>query len=358
MRKYLFRKKTNGRRWRKIVIVLAAMLLLAGVGVALGVRHVYTNNLRAVDTAAPKDVVIAIPSGSSLDEIALILKNGKVIRADWAFKQYVRSKELGDEMKAGTYRLSTKQDVPAIVDDLVKGRVAVDLFTILPGQRLDQIRKAFLDGGFAAEAVDKALDPANYPGHPALVDKPASASLEGYLYPDSFQKTAETPPETIIAASLEEMNSYLTAEVRTAYAAKGLSTFQAITMASIVEREVSNGDDRPKVAQVFLRRLSIGMMLGSDVTACYGAIVSGVMKNGDNCNNFVLHDSAYNTRVRTGLPPGPISNVTKSSLQAVANPATTDFLYFVAGDDGVTYFSKTIQEHEALTAQHCKKLCQ
>jgi len=91
-------------------------------------------------------------------------------------------------------------------------------------------------------------------------------------------------------------------------------------------------------------------MLGSDVTAFYGAFIDGEEPS-------VFHDSPYNTRLYEGFPPGPISNVSEVSLQAVANPSKTDYLYFVAGDDGKTYFSRTNEEHEALTEQHCKTLC-
>jgi len=350
--------KPRSRRWRKILLGLFVFLVIAIGGVLFTVHRIYTQNLLPVNTASTEEVIVAIPSGASLEEITDALKSKDLIRADWAFKQYVRTHELGDKLQAGTYRLKKSQDVASIVNNLIGGKVAVDLFTILPGQRLDQIRAAFIDGGFSADAVDKALNPSNYEGMAALVDKPASATLEGYLYPDSFQKTADTLPETIIRAALQEMGEYLTAELRAAYAAKGLTAYQAITLASVVEREVNTQEDRATAAQVFFKRMSIGMMLGSDVTACYGAVAAGVMKTGDNCNNYVGYDSPYNTRIRTGLPPGPISNVTKSGLQAVANPTTTDYLYFVAGDDGVTYFSKTNAEHEALTAQHCKKLCQ
>jgi UPF0755 protein len=146
------------------------------------------------------------------------------------------------------------------------------------------------------------------------------------------------------------MAKYLTPSVRSAFAAQGLSAYQGIILASIVEKEVSKPSDRAQVAQVFLSRLKQDMMLGSDVTAYYGAIVAGKEPS-------VTYDSAYNTRIHKGLPAGPISNVSENSLQAIASPAGTDWLYFVAGDDGNTYFSKTLEEHEALTQQHCHALC-
>lgn len=358
MKRYKLYKRTAKKRWRKVLLSSGFVLLVVLAGGFFVVRRSYINSLKPINAVSNVEHVVAISRGASLDEIATTLKKNNVIRADWAFKQYVLSRRLGDKLQAGTYRFTTSQSVQSIVDDMTAGKVAADLFTILPGQRLGQIRQAFIDAGFAATAVDEALKPDKYQEMPALAEKPSGANLEGYLYPDSYQKTADTLPETIVRAAIDEMGDALTPELKQKFAAKGLTTYQAITLASIVEREVNTQEDRAKAAQVFLKRLSIGMKLGSDVTACYGALLQGVMKPGDNCNNFVLYDSVYNTRIRTGLPPGPISNVSSSGLTAVANPTATDYLYFVAGDDGITYFSKTNEEHEALVQQHCKKLCQ
>ncbi len=273
-----------------------------------------------------------------------------MIRETWAFEWYVRNNNLRDKLQAGSYYLRPSQSVAEITNVLTQGKVATDLVTILPGQRLDQIRQSLIRSGFDSSKVDMALDPDTYKDHPALVDKPAGASLEGYLYPESFQKNTDTSAEIIVKASLDQMQNRLTPEIRAGFVRQGLTVHQGVILASIVEQEVNNLDDKPKVAQVFLLRLKQNIQLGSDVTAFYGAIVDGEKPS-------VLYDSPYNTRKYGGYPPGPISNVTGASLAAVANPATTDFLYFVAGDDGVTYFSHTLQEHEALTAQHCKKLC-
>ena len=237
-----------------------------------------------------------------------------------------------------------------IVNTITGGKVATDLFTILPAQRLDQIQAAFVKAGFTDAIVNAAFNADQYSTHPALTDKPKGSSLEGYLYPESFQRTADTTPETIIKASLDEMAKALSPDVRAGIAKQGLTVHQGVILASIVEKEANSSADRTKVAQVFLKRIKINMMLGSDVTAYYGADISGLVHS-------VLTDTAYNTRIHSGLPPSPIGNVSVSSLKAVAAPASTDFLYFVAGDDGTIYFSNTIKEHEALTAQYCKKLC-
>lgn len=330
-----------------IVIFVAGLVLATGV-----VRYIYNQNLKAVSPGGnAKTSYITIESGSSAKQIAKQLKKAGLIRSTWAFEWYVNSKEARNVLQAGSYNLSTRQDIPQIVSQLTHGLIVTDLVTILPAQRLDQVKQIFERHGYSKAEVEQALDPKQYAGHPALVDKPEGASLEGYLYPDSFQKTSNTDLGLIVRQSLDEMNKYLTPSIRAAFTAQGLNTYQGITVASIVEQEVSNPTDRAQAAQVFLKRLRTGISLGADPTALYGAIVAGQKPS-------FTYDSPYNTHFHVGLPPTPISNVSESSLKAVAQPAPTDWLYFVAGDDGKTYFSRTQQEHEALTEQYCHRLCQ
>ncbi len=340
---------TSIRRWpRRVVYTAATLLLLLGLAV-FTVRQTFTNNLRPVSQSSEAKVVV-IDSGASVPSIAGQLEEKGVIRKAWAFEWYVRNARAGGKLQAGTYKLKPSQSVQQIVADMVKGKVAVDLITILPGQRLEELRQAFIQAKFDPAAVDLALNPALYSDSPALADKPPEASLEGFLYPESYQKNASTSPEVIVRQSLKEMEARLTPAVRSAFAAQGLTVYQGVTLASIVEREVSNSEDRAKAAQVFLKRLKIQMPLASDATAPYGAILAGREPS-------LTYESPYNTYKNKGLPPGPISNVTESSIRAVAYPAQTDWLYFVSGDDGRTHFSKTIEEHEALTKQYCHRLC-
>lgn len=334
---------------KKILIGFSVLVIGVVIIASLVVRRTYVENLRPVSSAQRAEN-IEIPSGSSIKAIAIILKEKGVIREAWAFEWYIRNNDLRDKVQAGTYSLRPNQTVQEIVDVLTQGKVAKDDVTIVPAQRLDQIRKTLINNGFSEEAVDAALKPELYKNHPALVDKPDGMNLEGYLYPETFQKTATTTPEDIIMKSLDEMQKQLTPEIRNGIVRQGLTVHEGIIIASIVEQEVGNGDDRPIVAQVFLKRIKLNMQLGSDVTAFYGALLAGQEPT-------VFFDSPYNTRKYDGLPPGPISNVSRSSLEAVAKPATTDYLFFVAGDDGKTYFSNTVEEHEALTKQHCIKLC-
>lgn len=326
--------------------VALAVLLVLG---AIIIRKTYSDNLRPVSSDNKSHVVTVAP-GSTTGVIADDLKSKGAIRSDWAFEWYVRNNQLRDELKAGTYIVYESQSVEEIVNTIVEGKTATDLVTILPGKRLAQIRDSLIEDGFASEEVDKALDPANYASHPALTDKPKDASLEGYLYPESFQKSSETTASQIVKLSLNEMQARLTPDIRQSISKQGLTLHQAIILASIVHQEVSNPADRAQASQVFLKRYRADIPLGSDPTAFYGAIRDGKEPS-------VLYDSAYNTRIRKGLPPGPIGNITEQSLSAIAFPAQTDWLYFVSGDDGKTYFSKTLEEHEELTKKHCTKLC-
>jgi len=328
-----------------IVTTIVALVLVA----AVAVRTIYDKALQPVDDSQ-NIVLVEIPSGSSVQEISSTLKEKGLIRESWAFEWYVRNSTLKDDLKAGTYALRPAQDVPEIVEVLARGAVATDLVTIVPGARIDQVRAALINSGFKPDEVDVALDPAQYAGHPALVDKPTEASLEGYLYPESFQKTAQTSPQNVVRASLDEMSKRLTPQWRAAVAAQGLSVHQAIIVASIVEQEVANPADRPVVAQVFLKRLRDGMPLQSDVTVLYGAIKDGKKPS-------LQYDSPYNTFTNNGLPIGPISNVSEAAMAAVASPADTQYVFFVAGDDGKTYFAFTAEEHQTNVDKYCKTLC-
>jgi UPF0755 protein len=309
----------------------------------------YKVNLRPVSAhATAQEVVVA--TGSTPRSIANLLHDRKLIRNAWTFEAYVRHAGVGEDLQAGTYSLSASQSVQDIVAQLTHGKVSTQLVTILPGQRLDQIRQSLINDGYDKADVDAALQPSQYEGNAALVDKPVGNSLEGYLYPDSFQRTGNTKVSTIIQESIAEMQSHLTPDIRAAFAREGLSTYQGIILASIVEQEVNTPGDRAQAAQVFLKRLSIGMPLGSDITAMYGSRLAGQ-------GTSLSYDTPYNTLIHTGLPPAPVSNVDDSALQAVAHPAATDWLFFVTGDDGTTHFSHTLQEHQALTQQYCHKLC-
>lgn len=348
--KYRIHKTTKRLKWPKLLLTTLAALLAVVVVIAGVLWYSYQNGLKPVGGSS-QAVSITVSAGATPKTIASELKKSHLIRSTWVFEYYARSRHASQYLQAGTYEFSASQSVQAIVAQLTHGKIATSLITILPGQRLDQIRQSLINQGFSADSVDSALEPTQYENNAMFAGKPVGSNLEGYLYPDSFQRTTDTSAKDIVEQSLTEFQKHLTSDIIAGFSAHGLTTYQGIIIASIVEQEAVKQSDRSQAAQVFLKRIQQNMPLGSDVTAFYGSILAGAGKS-------VTYDTPYNTRIHTGLPPTPISNVSDSSLTAVAHPSNTDWLYFVAGDDGTVYFSKTQAEHEALTAKYCKILCQ
>lgn len=342
---YRQRRKIPGRVWR----VLAGLVVVLVLGVIF-VRHLYTSDLQPVSTS-PKTQIFTVQSGSSVKEIADDLGKAHLIKSAWAFQLYIHSKVLNSNLQAGTYALSPSQNVSSIVTTMTKGKVATRLVTILPGRRIDQVRADMINSGFTPASVDSALAPAQYSDMPVMAFKPANInSLEGLLWPDSFQKDPTTDPSIIVRESLVEMGQHLTPSVQAAFAGEGLTTYQGVVLASMVIQEVNKPSDQPQVAQVFLSRLKSGSTLGSDVTARYGSIEAGQSPS-------LTYDSPYNTLIHKGLPPSPISTISANSLNAATHPASTNWLYFVTGDNGNTYFSTNLQDHQSQAQQYCHKLC-
>lgn len=334
---------------RRIWLLLVAVILVV-IGGVIAARAVYNKGLGPVSSSQQVQI-FTVKQGSTVKQIAGDLEENKLIKSAWAMELYVHSKELTEKLQAGTYALSPDQGTSQIVTTMTKGTVTTRLVTILPGKRIDQIRASLINDGFSPDDVDAALEPGQYTDLPVLSFKPAEVNtLEGLLWPDSFQKDPTTSPDVIIRQSLQAMGEHMTSDVQAAFASQGLTTYQGITLTSIIIQEVNKPNDQTQAAQVFLSRLKAGSVLGSDVTARYGAIAAGKTPS-------LTYDSPYNTLQRKGLPPTPISTISENALQAATHPANTEWLYFVAGDNGVTHFSKTFAEHEALAEKYCHKLC-
>lgn len=343
--------RTKPRRTgRKLITGLMVLIGLALMAL-FGAYKLYSANLGPKTPGSTEYQEITIDQGATLQSIAAQLKSENIIKSDWAFKRYAQASGAGRYLQAGTYSLGPGQSVQDIVSFLTNGKVATKLVVVLPGQRLDQIKRSLIQQGFSEAEVTAALEPTQYESSAALAEKPKGNSLEGYLYPDSFQKTNGTTAKSIVESSIAQMQKRLTPEIKAGLKQQGLSVYQGIILASIVEKEVVHQSDRKQAAQVFITRIKKNMPFGSDVTAFYGSELAGHGQD-------VTYDTPYNTRIHSGFPPTPISNVSTSSLEAVAYPANTDWIFFVAGDDGVTHFSRTIEEHEALTKKYCIKLCQ
>lgn len=334
--------------WKKILpITFGVIVLIILVGL-LSLRQWYEHNLKPVSNTYSEQITV-VESGSTTAAIADQLDEENLIRSATAFDWYVNNYDTDKYLQAGTYKLSPSFSSQEIAEIILDGKVETNLVRISPGRRLDQVAVSLVDQGFSAEEVHQALY-RSYT-HQLFQDKPPGTSLEGYVFPETYQTTNASTASSVVEHSFDVFYDQLTSEIMNGISAQGLNLYEAITLASIVQKEVSDPDTQRQVAQVFLKRLNEGTVLGSDVTFLYAAELDGKQPTVD-------YDSPYNTRVHAGLPPGPISNFNISALEAVASPAEGDYLFFVAGDDGTTYFAYTLAEHEANAAKYCIELCQ
>ena len=339
------------RRRRNIILVTITTLAVLVLVAVVSALAWYTWALKAPSTDGAQ-VRFVVARGETATTIAKDLQEHGLIRSQSAFNIYTHMTKTRGKLQAGGYVLSPKQDVATIVEHMVSGKTDEFNVTISPGLTLDELRVQFRANGFSDDEITKAFS-APY-NHPLLADKPASASLEGYIYPETYRVSADQTLEMLLERSFDELYDTLNEKGYVQeFSKRGLSVYQALTLASIVQKEVMNPIDQKQVAQVFYQRLNDGMQLGSDVTYMYAAEQMGV-------EGTPGLESPYNTRKYTGLPPGPIANMNPSALDAVAFPAAGDYLYFVAGDgadEGKTFFARTEQEHEANIAAHCHVLC-
>jgi len=340
-------KKPRSRKkwlWWLLGGLLALLVLAAGAAVMW-----YQTALQPVAAGEIEKISIQIVEGSSPNDIGQLLQDEGVIRSGLAFEIYVRLHGVRGQLQAGTYQLAASASTPEIVDHLTSGKVDSLTVTFLPGATLAQNKQVLFTAGFSETEVDEAF--AKTYESPLFADKPEGSDLEGYIYGETYTFGTDATVEEILERTFAEYWQAIEQnDIVAGFQVQGLNLFEGITLASIVQREDGNPTNQTNVARVFLNRLAIDMPLGSDVTYYYGAEKLGVEPSSD-------LDSPYNTRIYGGLPPGPISSPGLSALQAVAQPAEHDYLYFISGDDDVLYMAMTNEEHEMNVAQHCAVKC-
>ena len=345
---------------KKIIFRIFAVLIAIGAGITIGFFAWFTGQLSPLDKDSDQLIVVKIETGQSPAQIADDLKNASVIKSSAAFNIYVRFTGKNSQLQAGIYRLSPTESTQQIVEHLIKGNVDQFSITFYPGATLvdnytkDESKKydvttvlerAGYSSGEIASALSKTYD------SPLFEDKPAGADLEGYIYGETYKFNVGASVEDILQATFDEFYKDVEANnLIEAFDSHGLTLYEGITLASIVQREANSVDSQKQVAQVFYSRISSGMALGSDVTYQYICDKMGVERS-------VAYDSPYNTRRYMGLTPGPIAVPGLSALLAVAEPADGDYLYFLAGDDKVIYFAHTEAEHEQNIVDHCQVGC-
>jgi len=347
---------------RKTILWICGLVLAIIIGIIASAIIWYNVQLSAVGSDAGLLEKITIPSGSTSSQIGKQLEQMSVIRSATIFDIYLRLSGKNNNLKAGTYRLSPSESIPQIVDHLLKGSTDQITLTFFPGATLVDntsntkkyekkydVTTVLKNAGYSTKEITAALN-AQYDS-PLFAGKPADAGLEGYIYGETYNFSTGATVQDILKRTFDEFYKVVQDNnLVAAFKKHGLTLYKGITLASIVQREASKPADQQQVAQVFYSRLDIGMTLGSDVTYQYIADKTGVARD-PNLN------SPYNTRRFTGLPPGPIAVPGLTALQAVAKPASGDYLFFLSGDDGAMYYARTEAEHNTNILSHCQVNC-
>jgi UPF0755 protein len=352
---------------RRALIVFAISTALGMAALAVAVRVAWHYGDRSGGTAQGK-VEIEIPNGAGAGEVADRLAKAGLIGNPAIFRLYAGQRGVAGRFKAGRYEIAAPATPRQILETLVKGAADELVTVVIPeGKNLVDVAEILDAAGIASKAsiIMKATDPA----FAAELGLPGT-TLEGYLFPDTYRLRPHTPPARALIPMVRRHRQVF-AELRAAHAktvaelkkSLGFDDAKIVTLASIVEKETGRGEERPRIAQVFINRLRmptfVPKLLQTDPTIIYGCTVAtprsaACLKWDGRIRRIHLDDreNPYNTYTHEGLPPGPISNPGRMALEAVMAPDHTAYLYFVAKGDGMHYFSKTVAEHNAAVVKY------
>ncbi len=283
--------------------------------------------------------VFVINPGENFRSITRRLADSGLIRSPFKFRLFARLNGQDKRIKAGEYRLSSTQSPQKILATLIEGKVILYRLTIPEGYTLKQIARSAADAGLTD--TNAFLRAAN---DPRLIQslKIDAASLEGYLFPDTYHFPRTAQPSTIIRAMVHRLRAIFTPAWKAAAREKKLTIHQVLTLASIIEKETGDPGERALISSVFHNRLKKGMRLESDPTVIYG--ISDF--DGNLTRKHLRTPNPYNTYLNTGLPPGPIANPGAAAIKAALFPAKTRYLFFVARKDGTHQFSTSFAAHK------------
>jgi UPF0755 protein len=297
------------------------------------------------------DLTFRVALGESPVTIAQQLQAVGLVRDATVFRNYLVYAGLDTTLQAGEYSLSARMSPYQIAHTLQDATPAQVKFNILAGWRAEEIAAALPTSGLNITPQD-FLEAINT--HPEGVDSPkglpSQATLEGFLFPDSYELKRDLTADKLVSVFVQDFDTQVDNDLQQGFERQGLDEFQAVTLASIVQREAIVEDEMPMIASVFLNRLSAGLKLDSDPTVQYALGYNQTQKSWWT-NPLSLDDlrinSPYNTYQVQGLPPGPIANPGLNALRAVAFPAQTPYYYFRAACDhsGRHVFSETFAEH-------------
>lgn len=325
------RSKVSGKQWVKrigLVGIVSSSVLIVGIYLMLSMP---------IDRAQPR-VDAHVSSGLGARAIARELSQQGLDVSPDLFALAARLSGSAGQLKAGRYDLPEGLSTLDLVDYLSKGQGVLSSVALVEGQTARALLAKL-------RAQPDLIDDLPGMDHRAIAEKLGveGASLEGWIYPDTYKYS----PGSKLSELLSRAVRLQQAELEKAWLQRDPKTplktpYDALKMASIVEKETGLASDRGKVASVFVNRLRVGMLLQTDPTVIYGV---GEAFDGNLTRKHLQTDTPYNSYTRAGLPPTPISNPGKAALYATVQPDKTPYFYFVAKGDGGSYFSKNLNEH-------------
>ncbi|MDD4335502.1 MAG: endolytic transglycosylase MltG [Desulfotomaculaceae bacterium] len=292
-----------------------------------------------------REVVVDVPPSATARQVGIILKQDKLVRSPLIFSLYARYTGLDSRIKAGQYTLSDRFSTPALLRELVKGCQAELSFTVPEGYTTTQIAGLLAEKGLADKERFLHAAAAEEFAYSFIQGLPEGEKrLEGYLFPDTYRVDGERSEISIIDTMLKRFTGVIEELDYQAQAEKnGVTLHEALTIASLVEREAMVDEERNLIAGVIYNRLRMDMPLQVDATVQYAlGVTKPILYYGD-----LEVDSPYNTYKIGGLPPGPIAMPGRDSLLASVQPAATEYIFYVARSDGTHLFATTLAEHEA-----------
>ncbi len=331
------------RRLTLPMLTLVFLLLLAGWWVKSELDSPYYG-------AAQNETFVDIPRGSTTESIAGLLADAGALHSRIPFLLYVRWRDAGRRLQAGEYRFSAPATPAQVAQRLIQGDVFYYSITIPEGLTAEETIDLIARSGLGDRAeMQRDLSRTEWISDLA----PKALSLEGYLFPDTYRFGRKTTSEQIIHAMVDQFRVKVARLVAEHPLRAGWDIVRLVTLASLIEKEVSNPQERKMVASVFDNRIQRGMPLACDPTVIYALKQTGKY-DGNIRKQDLQVESPYNTYLHTGLPPAPIANPGLDSLRAALAPPKTDFLFFVSRNDGTHQFSKDFRTHENAVSRYQK----
>ena len=313
---------------------------------AAGIFYLQYQKALNAPLVAEGDGIITVKRGDTLASLNRELVQRGVIHSDWVLPVYARLNPQAANIKAGDYRIDASASLPSLMNDITNGKVVVYNITVVEGKTFKDLRASLVQ----TAGIEHTLNDKTDAQIATLLG--IDGSPEGWFMPETYQFHRGSNDLELLKRMYGEMQRTL--EQEWPNRAEGLplaNPYQALILASIIEKETGVASERPQIAGVFVRRLQKDMLLQTDPSVIYGA----ADYHGDLTRKHLQTDTPYNTYINKGLPPTPIALPGKASIQAALHPADGDSLYFVADGKGGHTFSATYEEHQQAVARYLKQ---